>query len=119
MFAVFDVAVSKLIDQDDLRMARENAVQIHFFKDDAFVFDSPARDLLQLLGQLRRARPSVRLHDADHDVLAALVTSDRLAEHVIGFADPRRITEKKLEGTASLFGRDLFQPLLRAFRGGI
>jgi len=39
MFAAFDIGVREFIDECDLRLARDNRVDIHLFEDRSFVFE--------------------------------------------------------------------------------
>jgi hypothetical protein len=55
---------------------------------------------------------AVRLDDADDDVLATLLATDGLAEHVVGFADAGSVSEKELQGAAGLLRVCVFEPLL-------
>jgi hypothetical protein len=114
MLAAFDVGVGQLVDQDDLRFAREDAVDIHLLKEDALVVDFLSRYFFELFGQLCGARAAVCLDDPDHDVLTSLAPADRLAEHVVGLADAGRVAEEEFEGAAGLLRRDLFQPFFWA-----
>ncbi len=43
VLTTLDVRVRKLVDQNNLRMAGENAVKVHLLKGDAFVFDLCSR----------------------------------------------------------------------------
>ena len=119
MLAAFDVAMGEFVDQDDLRMTRKDAVDIHLLEGDALVLDCFTGNLLELFGQLCRARPAVSFDHADDNVFSALVTANRFAEHVVGLADAGRVAEKEFERAARLLRRDLFQPFFGAPRGGI
>ncbi len=110
--------MGKLIDQNNLRLSRQNAIDVHLLKVNALIIDLPARNLFQLRSQLRGAWPAMRLDDADHDIFSALMPPNRLAQHVVRLADAGRITKKELEGALRLLRRNLFQPLFRALCGG-
>ena len=94
VLAALDVRVGKLVDQDDLRFAGKDAVEVHLFEDDALVLNLLPRNLLQLLGELSGARSTVGFDYADHDVLAALVPPNCFAQHIVGFAYAWRVTEE-------------------------
>ena len=54
-------------------------------------------------------------YHADDGIFTAAVAANALAQHAVGFADARSISEKDLEDPLSFFGSDFFQPLLRTF----
>ena len=112
MLAAFDVGMGEFVDQDDLRLSRENGVDVHLFEDDALVVDFLGM-FLELFGKLCSAWPAMGFDHADDDVLAALVPADCFAEHVVGLAHAGRVAEKELEGAACLLRRNLFQPFFR------
>src|ERR1700761_4846896 len=114
MFAAFDIGMRKFVDQHNLRLPRENAVNIHLLKSYALVFNFFPGNLLELFGQLCRTRPAVRFYNTDHDVLAALASPDRLAQHGVCLAHARCVPEEELEGATGLLRRDLFKPFFRA-----
>ncbi len=98
--------------------AGEDGGGVHLLEDDALVLDAAAGNLLQLFGELGGAWAAMGFNYADDDVFAALAAADGFAEHVVGLADAGRVAEKELEGAASLFGRDLFEPLFRTLGAG-
>src|SRR5947208_655578 len=61
MPATFDVSVGQLVDEDDLRLSRKDAIEIHLLKQDALVVDFLSRYRLELFGQLCRGRAAVCL----------------------------------------------------------
>ena len=114
VFAAFNVGMSELVDQDDLRPTRQNAVEVHLFEDDTLVFNLLPRNFFELVCKFGSARPAVGLDDSNYDIFSALMTANRLAQHVVCLAHPGSVAEKKLEGAAGLLRRNLFQPFLRA-----
>ena len=50
MPAAGGVGVRELIDQDELRMPRQNRVEVHFVQLTVFIVDAPARDGLKPFG---------------------------------------------------------------------
>ena len=75
----FNIGVRQLVDQHHLGMARHDRIYIHLIKQRALVLDLLSRNLLQLRCKLGRARPPMRLHNADYDVFATTPAAHRLA----------------------------------------
>src|SRR6267143_1142971 len=95
-----DIRMGQLVDQNDLRAAREDGVHVHLLKDRSFVFNSFARNRLDICEELLDAFAAVGLHDSNHHVFAAAFAPVRLAQHAEGLADTRSVAEKKLENAA-------------------
>src|SRR5271165_6069647 len=112
MLAAFDVGVRQFVHQCDLRMPLKDGVHIHLFKERALVVDLLARNRLQPRNQFLGRFAAVCLDYADHDVFAATLAADGLAQHCISLADARRISQKQLENATLLHRSGLFQPLL-------
>src|SRR5256885_13878130 len=105
MFASGNICMSELINENDVRFASKNCVQIHFFECGAFVFDFAARDGFELRGKLFNASAAMRFDDADDDVFAAGVAPNGFAEHAVRFPNARSITKKQLEAALGFFAR--------------
>ena len=103
VLAAGNIRVRQFVHQDHLRTPGEDGVHVHLLENGALIFDLPARDRLELLGQFRDAFAAVRLHDADDHVFAAAAAADTLAQHRVGLAHARRVAEKELEGSAWSF----------------
>ena len=86
--------MSELIHQHHGRLARQNSVQVHFFKQRALVLDFLARHNFELRSQFFDCFAAVRFDDADHHIFVTAVAADGFAEHRIRFADARRISQK-------------------------
>ena len=97
MLAAFDVGVRQFVDQSDLRLARQDGVHIHLFEQRALVFDLLARNDFQVRHQFGDAFAAVGFHHADDNVFAAAVAADGFAQHVVGLADARRVSEEEFE----------------------
>src|SRR6202521_1923479 len=95
-----DIRVGQFVDQDHLRAARENGLDVHLFEDRAFVFDFPSRNRFNLCEEFFDAFAPVGFHDTDHDVFATASAAQRLAQHAKGLADTRSVAEEKLENAA-------------------
>jgi hypothetical protein len=72
MAAAGRVGVREFIDQRDLRMARDQRVEVHLLDDLVPVLDAFARDHLKALQQRLGLDPSVGLDHADDDIDAGL-----------------------------------------------
>ena len=66
-----DVRVGELVDEGDLRRAREDRVDVHLLERRALVLDHLAGDDLEVADLLGGGRATVRLDEADDDVGAA------------------------------------------------
>ena len=98
--AALDVGVGELVDEGDLRRAREDGVDVHLGEERALIFDFAAGDLVEFAGELGGAAAAVSLDNADDDVLAAAAPAQALAEHAEGFADPWSVAEEDFEAAA-------------------
>ncbi len=95
-----NIGMGQLVDQNHLRAAREDGVDVHLFEDRAFVLDFSSRNRLNLREEFFDAFAAVGFHDTDHDVFAAASAAEGLAQHAKGLADARSVTEEKLENAA-------------------
>ena len=94
------VRMRELVDECELRRARQNRVEIHLLEALAAVLDDLARNHFEVT-QLRSGEGStMRLDECDDDVRAALQTAPALVEHGEGLADPRRRTDVDPERAA-------------------
>src|SRR5467141_33547 len=109
-----DIRMGKFVNQNHLRAARENGIDVHLLEDRSFIFNLFPRDGLNTCEEFFDAFAAVGFHDTDHDVLATASAPERLAQHAKGFANARSVAEEKLENAACLLrGRGNFQPVFR------
>ena len=108
-----DVGVGELVDECNLRRAREHGVDVHLGEEGALVLDLAARHLFKFCCELRCAEAAVCFHNADHDVFASIAAADALAQHAERLADAGCVPKKDLEATALLLGLVTEQPLFR------
>jgi hypothetical protein len=95
-------------------MARKNGIHVHLLKNRAFVFDFAARNGFQLRREFLNAFAAMGFNDADNYILTAIVATDGLTEHAVGFADTRGIAEEKFEHSLLAVGRRSdFKPIFR------
>lgn len=94
------VGVRQFVDQDELRPARQGAVEVEFAPRVAAVDVFPEREALEAVGHDFGFGPAVRLDHADDDVLPGEELLARHAEHGVGFADAGRGAEKNLQPAA-------------------
>ncbi len=83
------VAVRQLVNDGDLRMPKQNRVEIHFAKVRAAVFELRARHDRQSIEQSLGLRAPVRLDYAEHDFTAGFLRFPRRLQHGEGFAHAR------------------------------
>jgi two-component system sensor histidine kinase KdpD len=114
--AAFDVGVRKLINQHNLRLARQDRIDVHLIEGNTAIFEPSPRQYFHLLDKLCRARSPMRLHHANDDVFAAFPTPNRLAQHAEGLAHSGRVPKKQLQRPARLFGVSMGQPFLGRLR---
>ena len=87
MAAAWRVRVRKLVDDAELRLPRENGLDVHFFEDDAAVLDSAPRDDGQILQPRFGVGAAVRLDEAHDDVDAFATEGMGVFDHRIGLAN--------------------------------
>jgi len=97
MAAAFDVGVGELIDEHDLRPARNDGVEVHLFERLSFVIDMPARDDFQTLQQRLGVLAAVSFDDAGDDVIPVFFTGMGLVQHFVGLAHARRGADENPE----------------------
>ena len=100
--AAGDIRVRELVDQAQLRLARKDRVEIHFFQDHAPVFDLAARHDLQVAELRLGLRASVRLDESDDDVDAIAPKRVCVLDHRVGLADAGRGADVDAEPGALL-----------------
>src|SRR5580700_3069727 len=115
VLASFNVSVGELIDQNDLRFARDDSVYVHLFEKRSLVVNFLARHGLETAGEFGGGFAAMGLNYADHHVFAAALAANCLAQHVIGLTHPGGVTKEQLENATLLFGCGLLQPLLCGF----
>ena len=82
-----DVRVRELVDERDLRLARQQRVDVQLLELRAAVVDALPRDDLEVADLVGRLRASVGLDEADDDVLAVVAAAAALVEHGEGLPD--------------------------------
>src|SRR5690242_8551486 len=85
--------MGELVDERDLGMPREQAVDVHLLELTAAVDDQLARQDLQVADLLDGAPPAVGLDEADDDIGATVVPAATLVEHRERLADAGRGAE--------------------------
>ena len=93
--AAGDVAVGKLVDEQQPRLARQRLVDVELAEDLVDVDRGLARDHLEALDERLRLAPPVRLDEADDDVAALLLLGARCRQHGVGLADARSRAREK------------------------
>jgi hypothetical protein len=88
--AAVGVGVCELVNQNDLRAAGDDCIEVHFLEQLALIFDAPAGNDFEARQQRLRLFAAVRLHDADDDIVAVLLTRLGLLQHFVGLADAGR-----------------------------
>ena len=106
MAAAGRVGMGELVDQHDLRAARDDGVEVHLLEPLAFVFDPPAGNDLEPFEQSLRLFAAMGLDDADDDIVAVLLSGAGLLQHLVGLADAGRGADENLEPA----GRALLPP---------
>src|SRR5262249_10640478 len=97
MAAAGCVGVGELVDQRYLRMASDHRVEVHLLEPLAPILEALARNDLEPVEQRLRLLASMRLSDADGDVIAVLLSGAGLLQHFVGFADTGRSAHENLE----------------------
>ena len=97
MAAAGGVGMGELVDQDQVRAPLERAVEVEFAQDTIDIDHRLTRQNLEAVEQSLRLLAAVRLDHADDDVHALLQLGASRQQHLVGFADARRRTDKNLE----------------------
>ena len=97
------VRVRQLVDDADLRLARDDRVDVHLLHRHAAVLDRAQRHDLEIFHLRLGVRAAVGLDDADDDVEAAGAERVRLLQHRVGLADARRRADVDAQAGAVLF----------------
>ena len=86
----------QLVDEHDLWVPGNDGIEVHFLKPLASVLDFPARHDLQAFQKRFCFLASVGLDNADNNIITVALACSRLLQHLVGFADARRGTDKDL-----------------------
>ena len=113
MAAARRIGVRQFIDQNQLGLAHENGVEVHFRQHAAFVEDAFFGNDVEALGQDIGFDAAMRFHHADDDVARVDAALARLRKHLIGLADAGRGAQEYLEAPTPFHARLLQQGLWR------
>ena len=94
-----NVRMGQLVDEGDLRAARDDGEQIHFIEPHATGFHAAPRHRLQAFGGVLRGFAAMGLQQGDDDVLALLDQPSAFGQHRICFAHAGRRTEQNPQRT--------------------
>ncbi len=103
------VAVRQLIDQGELRAARQQRVEVHLGQRAPAVFDLAARHDLEAVEQCLGFAAPVGLDHADNDIGPLPEARLCSGEHLEGLAHARRGAEEQLQPAARALLRGLQQ----------
>ena len=94
MLAPLNVGMGQLIDQYDLRFARNDGIDVHLLEERTLVVELLARHCLETGGEFGSGLAAVGFDHPNHYILAAALAPDGLAQHGVGFANPGSIPEE-------------------------
>jgi hypothetical protein len=100
--AARDVGMRKFIDEHQLGLALQHAVDVHLAEIAAAIENLLARHDLQPAQQRFRLSPAMRLDDADDDILALGQMRLGGLQHGVGLAHARKRPEKDLQFASAL-----------------
>ena len=110
------VGVGEFVDQRDLRMARDQRVEVHFLDALIPVLDPLARHDLEAVQQRLGLGAPMGLDDADHHIGAGLLPGMRALQHLVGLADAGGGADENLQPAgAAVLAPGCFQ---QGFRRG-
>ena len=110
MTAALGVGMGKLVNQHDLRMPRDDGVQVHLGKMCPFVFNVSAWNDFEAAQQRFGLLAAMRLDDSNDDVIAILLARLGLLQHLVGLADAGCGADENAQlADASLFAARGFQ----------
>src|SRR6516162_5505093 len=109
------IRMSELIDQNDLRPAGDNGIEVHFLKPLAPILDAPAWNDFETLQERLGFLAAMGLNNADEDVVTIGLPGASLQQHLVRFADARRRADEnsELADTALLLAGRLQQGFRR------
>src|SRR5665213_3149015 len=81
------VGVREFVDERDLRVARDERVEVHLLKRLPLIFDALLRDDFEALEQRLGFLAAMGLSDADDDVVSIVLSGAGRLEHLVGLAD--------------------------------
>src|SRR5260370_14673683 len=100
----------QFVDQDHLRTARKNAVNIHLLEDCSLVFNLFSGNALHIREEFFNAFSAVRFYDSDRHIFATASPAQRLTQHAECFPDTRSIPKAPPAHAASLLRRSCTFP---------
>ncbi len=108
------IGMGKFIDEDELRAAGKDGVEIHLVELLAAIVDQPSRHDLETIDQRLGFLAAMGFDDADDDIEAICKARPAGHQHFIGLADAGGRTEKDLQPAATF----LLGMLKESFRRG-
>ena len=97
------VGMGELVDQNDLRAAGDDGIEVHLLEPLATVFEAQAGNDLQALQQRFGLAAAVGLDHADDDIVAVFFPGAGLLQHLVGLADAGRGTHEDPELAGAAF----------------
>ena len=107
------VGMGQIVDEDDLRPAGQDRVEIHLLKPPALVIDRAAGNDLDAVEQGLGIPPPPRLDDADDDVHAVAAPRLGRGQHGEGLAGARSGTKQDFKTAAGARQRLMQQGVRR------
>ena len=101
MPAAGDIGMGELIDERQVRAARDQGVEIHLLERVILVTDGAARNDLKAVEQSVGLFAAMRLDHADDDIRAVLRPGPGLLQHLVGLAHARSGAEKDLQASGA------------------
>ena len=101
MPAAGDIGVGELIDERQVRAARDQGVEIHLLERVILVPDGAARKDLKAVEQSVGLFAAMRLDHADDDIRAVLRPGPGLLQHLVGLAHARSGAEEDLQASGA------------------
>ena len=95
--AAFGIGVREFVDQNDLRPAGNDGVEIHLLKRLAFVFEAPAWNDFEAFQQRLGLLAAVGFDDTDDDIVPVLPAGMGLLQHFVCFANAGSSADKDSE----------------------
>ena len=95
------IGMGELIDERQVRAARDERVEVHLLERVILVFDRAARKDFKAVEQRLGLFAAVRLDHADGHVRAIFGSGAGLLQHLVGLADARSGTEEDLQASGT------------------
>src|SRR5450432_4782594 len=94
------ICMGEFVNDDDLRTTAQDRIDIHFFNDDAVIFDLASWNEFSAFDQFGCFNAAVRLDESDDNIYSFFFEAVRFLKHLITFPHARPVAEIDLQPAA-------------------